>query len=539
MLTKSAIMRLAWSDLLVKPAGGLGKVRRQDTNLSEDQRLDDPFDDPEAARQAVVDLYPVDAAEISAHLDRLARLAALVCDAPVGLVSLVESGQQRFIGRHGTELCETPREDSFCAHAMLEADCMVVPDATGDPRFCDNPLVTGAPFIRFYAGQPLLSREGVPLGSLCVIDSRPRQTLTPRQLEALETLADATMTLLERWRLEQSSDRLHHRSRSEIAELQQRFQVLADAMPQLVWSTTPEGWADYFNRLWCEFTGQPAEASHGQGWMDFLHVDDRQAARDCWTRAVASGSDYEIEYRLRRHDGEYRWLLTRGIPMRDELGKINRWIGTCTDIQEQKADAERLEMLSRELSHRIKNIFAVIGGLISLTIRGKPELASPGAELRERILALGRAHDFVRSRRGRPMLEPGGGLHRFLHNLLAAYQDAEGQRIVISGDDVAIDDRSATPLALFFHELGTNAAKYGALGADGGRIEILIECGDEIVLAWREIGGAQVVATGKPGFGTILVEMSIVRQLGGRLDYDWRPEGLCLTARIPASALLR
>lgn len=532
---KSAIMRLDSSDFLVKPAGGHADVRRWDGILSDYQQ----FDDPEAARQAVVDLYPVEAADIAAQFDRLAGLAALICDAPVGVVSLVETDRQRFIGRHGTDLRETAREDSFCAHAMREAECMVVTDAAADPRLHDNPMVTGAPFIRFYAGQPLVSREGVPLGALCVIDTRPRPALTDAQLQGLNTVAEATMAVLERWRLEQSSDRLHHRSLTELAQLQQRFQVLADAMPQLVWSSTANGSADYVNRIWCEFTGQPAEASYGRGWMDFLHEEDRGAAEASWSEAIRSGADYEIEYRLRRHDGEYRWLLTRGMPMRDEDGRVTRWIGTCTDIHEQKEDAERLEMLSRELSHRIKNIFAVIGGLISLTIRDKPELAPVGAELRERILALGRAHDFVRSRGGRPMLEPHRGLHSFLYNLLAAYQDAEKRRIVVRGDDVAIDDRSATPLALFFHELGTNAAKYGALSADAGHVEIAVQCGDEIVLTWRETGGPPVVSTGKRGFGTSLVEMSIVRQLGGRLDYDWCPEGLCVIAHIPVNALAR
>lgn len=493
----------------------------------------------EAARLAVVESYPVEADGVPGQLDRLAKLAAHACNTPVGLVSLVEAERQRFVGRSGTDMRESPRADSFCAHAMLETECMVVSDATRDPRFSTNPLVTGPPFIRFYAGQPLISREGLPLGTLCVIDTAARHGLDAEQRLALETLAEAIMALLERWRLEESSDRDRARSKSEIAHLEQRFQVLADAMPQLVWSATPDGMADYFSGGWCEFTGAPPDVSYGREWMQFLHEEDRGPVALCWREAVKSGGNYEIEYRLRHHDGDYRWVLARGIPLLGTDGSISRWIGTCTDIQEQKADSERLEVLSRELNHRIKNIFAVIGGLIAMTIRSKPEFKATAAELRERVLALGRAHDFVRSRGGQPVLHPHARLIGLLNTLLAPYQDAEGQRIVIRGDDVAIDDRSATPLALFFHELATNAVKYGALSEDAGRIDIGIREAADVEIDWVECGGPTVGGPGEPGFGSNLVDMSIIRQLGGTLDYEWRPEGLRVTARIPASLLAR
>lgn len=500
---------------------------------------DTTSDIPESARLAVIGAYPVEADAISAQLDRLARLAARACNAPIALVSFVEADRQIFIGRSGTDLSETSRADSFCAHAMLEADCTVVPDATRDPRFSDNPLVTGAPFIRFYAGQPLVSREGIPLGSLCVVDTVPRDSFDEDQRLALETLAEAVMALLERWRLEESSDRYLALSKSEIAHLERRFQVLADAMPQLVWSATPDGLTDYFNEGWCEFTGQPAEASYGRDWMQFLHGEDKVPAAIRWREAVESGGDYEIEYRLRRHDGEYRWVLARGLPVHLADGSISRWIGTCTDIHEQKADSERLDVLSRELNHRIKNIFAVIGGLIAMTIRTKPEFKATAVELRDRVLSLGRAHDFVRSRGGQPILHPHARLTGLLNTLLAPYQDAEGQRIVIRGDDVAIDDRSATPLALFVHELATNAVKYGALSEGAGRIDIAIRHAAQVEIEWIESGGPPVEKPEASGFGSSLVDMSIVRQLGGTLIYDWRPDGLRVTARIAANILAR
>lgn len=486
----------------------------------------------ELERRAVLGSYPLDDPALRRQLDRLAALAARICGTPVGLVSLVSENTQDFIGRSGLDGLGTPRSQSFCAFAMHEPAAMVIPDATVDPRFAANPLVTGEPGIRFYAGQPLISPEGAPLGSLCVIDVETRDGLTPAQAEALATLAEAAMAQLERPRREHSTARVA----DEFADLEQRFAVLVDAMPQLVWSTRANGSCDYLNARWGEFTGIPDADSFGGGWLKSVHADDLATTRQAWNSAVTTGERYQIEYRLRRHDGEYRWMIVHGLPLRGADGTITRWIGTCTDIHEQKDANDRLEMLSQELSHRIKNIFAVIGGLLSLSLRGRPEFADIGGQLHGRILALGRAHDFVRPSRGQ-----GGeaSVSALLARLFEAYRDGDRERIVIVGGDVAIDDRAATPLALLFHELATNSAKYGALSATGGTVDLTVREGDPIVFEWRERGGPPVSEPTERGFGRQLMELSVERQLGGELDFEWAGEGAAITARIPRSALHR
>jgi len=128
--------------------------------------------------------------------DELADLAALICEAPIALISLVDEDRQWFKARVGTTLKETSRDISFCAHAILGAEVLIVPDATKDDRFKRNPLVTEKPKIRFYAGAPLITPDGHALGSLCVMDKVPR-TLRPQQEQALQTLARHVMTQLE------------------------------------------------------------------------------------------------------------------------------------------------------------------------------------------------------------------------------------------------------------------------------------------------------------------------------------------------------
>ncbi|MET3722707.1 sensor histidine kinase [Sphingomonas trueperi] len=466
----------------------------------------------------------------SAELTRITDFASALCSAPIALVSIVESERQWFPARTGLDVGETPRETSFCAHAMLGTEIMVVPDATKDSRFVDNPLVTGDPHIRFYAGAPLVSDDQVQLGALCVIDREPRAGLTALQRDGLVVLAANIMALLHARRASRRTDR-------ELDEQEAKFRILADAMPQMVWSTRPDGFHDYYNARWYAFTGMPAGSTDGEGWNGMFHPEDQPKAWSAWRHSLETGAPYEIEYRLRNADGTYRWTLGRALPIRDRDGAITRWFGTCTDIHDQKMIQAQREIVAHELSHRIKNIFAVISGLISFSTRHHPQIKPAAEDLRERILALGRAHDFVRphSEASRP-----SAVQDSLTDMLAELLDPYAGRIVIVGDDATIDDRSATPLALLFHELATNAAKYGSLSSPEGDVQISIMAADARVrIEWRERGGPPVSAPTNDGFGTKLIELSAIKQLGGRIARDWAVEGLRLELDLPAAALHR
>lgn len=128
------------------------------------------------------------------RFDRVTRLAANALGVEVALVSLIDEDRQWFKSKHGTDLCSTDREIAFCGHAIKQEDVMVVLDATLDARFVDNPLVTGDPKIRFYAGAPLITKEGHALGTLCVIDSQPRSDFSDSDQQMLKDLAASVMT---------------------------------------------------------------------------------------------------------------------------------------------------------------------------------------------------------------------------------------------------------------------------------------------------------------------------------------------------------
>jgi PAS domain S-box-containing protein len=138
-----------------------------------------------------------------------------------------------------------------------------------------------------------------------------------------------------------------NKSQKELEVAESNFRTLSDVVPQMVWMCMPDGSNVYFNQRWVEYTGLGLEESYGGGWNTPFHPQDKQPAWVAWQRAVSSGDVYQIESRLRRFDGTYRWFLMRGLPLKDTAGNITKWFGTCTDIEDLK-QAERNLQLSQE-----------------------------------------------------------------------------------------------------------------------------------------------------------------------------------------------
>jgi PAS domain S-box-containing protein len=125
-------------------------------------------------------------------------------------------------------------------------------------------------------------------------------------------------------------------AQQKLADEQERTRFILENLPVLIWTATPDGQRDYFNPRWLAFTGQEMSAQTGEQWAASLHPDDRERVRTQWQASVAAGTPYQVEYRLRRHDGQYRWILSRAHPRRNAEGQINLWVGGATDIHDQK-----------------------------------------------------------------------------------------------------------------------------------------------------------------------------------------------------------
>ena len=181
-----------------------------------------PLPENEIERLAALSQFEVLDTKAEKAFDDLTRLAIYICKTPIALITLLDSDRQWFKSRIGVSQFETARDVSFCAHAILQTDCLVVPDALQDERFKDNPLVASEPHLRFYAGAPLTTSEGYKLGTLCVIDSVPRE-LSEGQIAALKTLSYQAMMQLELRREIILLQRLLGEEKRKVLELEKRF----------------------------------------------------------------------------------------------------------------------------------------------------------------------------------------------------------------------------------------------------------------------------------------------------------------------------
>jgi PAS domain S-box-containing protein len=231
---------------------------------------------------------------------------------------------------------------------------VVVDDVRVDPRTS----AARASFAAFCAGafvdMPIV--EDGSLVALLYANAAAARAWSQEDLAFVREVAERTRT---------ASERL--RSDSALAASEAKFRTIANAMPQMVWATLADGYHDYYNDRWYDFTGVPRGATDGIEWAAMFHPDDRERAWDVWRHSLASGTTYEIQYRLRHRDGNYRWVLGRALPVRDEGGRIVRWMGTCTDIHDQKMAEEELRQSNQRkdeflamLAHELRNPLAPI-----------------------------------------------------------------------------------------------------------------------------------------------------------------------------------
>ena len=502
---------------------------QEETILWPEGRAPNPAFCGEDERLSVLAAYGTDALSDDEELQQIADFAAKLCDTPYASVTVVERTRQNFLAEYGLGRDGTPRSDSFCAHAMLQPEPLVVEDATKHPTFAENGLVTGEMGLRFYTGIPLVSAEGAPLGALCVIDTVPRPGgLNDFQMEGLRVLSRAVMRRMSQMRLGQSAIEAVERREEDLRDM-------IDSVPGIAWMGDSDGNFTYVNARWSEATGLETPTKTAD-WEPAIHPDDWQSTVAKFTKTVEAGELFEDEWRLKMADGSYRWVQSRAVPVvRD--GGAPRWFGTIIDIDKAHRLSEARDLLASELSHRIKNIFAVISGLIALRARGKPEVKAFTDDLNAALRALGTAHDYVRPFDGRGA----DRLKGLLVDLLAPYEGAKGERVAIAGDDVDIGARAATPLALIFHELATNAAKYGALSNADGKvdIEIKLPCGeaDEVCVFWRESSQSLDAREEGEGFGSRMLRMAIEGQLSGRFSRAFSDDGLDVEIAFPLKSL--
>jgi PAS domain S-box-containing protein len=350
-----------------------------------------------------------------------------------------------------------------------------------------------------------LVREGALKALLFVHEPRPREW---RRAEAAiaRDVAERSWAAVERARAERS-----------LVESEDHYRHTVELNPQVTWTALPDGQLNRVSSRWNDWTGT---TGLGDSWAEGLHPDDRPATFAAWARSVETGEPYDIEHRVKRVDGSYRWARSRAFPRRGTDGAICLWYGSTEDIDERKAAEEHQRLLINELNHRVKNSLASVQAIAFQTLKGDLPLADARARFEERLIALSRAHNLLTEENW-----GGAALRRVIED--ATEHLGGPARFDVSGEPLWLSPRAALALAMALHELGTNAAKYGALSAEAGRVSISwsLEEG-RLRLYWRESGGPPVAEPARRGFGSRLIERGLEADLGGSARLRFEPGGL-------------
>ena len=303
--------------------------------------------------------------------DDLVTLASEICQTPIALVSLVDQDRQWFKAKVGIAATETHRDDAFCAHAVCEPrELFTVHDATNDPRFANNPLVTGGPGIRFYAGAPIVSDDGHALGTVCVIDTRPR-TLSASQQRCLQALARQAAGLMNLRKTTAAAARVAIDHVDLTIEARLKQEQGAELLDLVLQGRGLGLWdLDVASGRWIAsaheleilgYTGAEAELAD-QHWRTLVHPDDLGLTTSTMGPHLRGEAPfYECTHRMRHRSGRWLWIFSRAVVVRrDASGVPTRIVGTHTDITE----ARRLETERQHNAERLE--LALLGGDIGI-----------------------------------------------------------------------------------------------------------------------------------------------------------------------------
>lgn len=288
------------------------------------------------------------------------------------------------------------------------------------------------------------------------------------------------------------------------------------------------------NDRYCEILRRSREDILSEGWKQITHPDDLEADLAHVGQLLEGTADsFQMEKRyLAPDDGPDIWVNMTVVAIRHQDGSVAYFIPVVEDITARKKAVERERLLMREIDHRARNLLSVMQAVMKLT--RADDLDTYKRAVEGRIRALGRAHTLLSSSQWE-----GVDLEKLAWDELSMFAETDATRVALSGPKMRLSPQQSQALSLLLHELATNAAKHGALSEDKGKIALSWRRSgpadaQSLDLVWAERGGPEVAtAPNRRGFGSQLIRVTIEQQLGGRLAYDWRPEGLQVRIAIP------
>ncbi len=298
-------------------------------------KSNEPVPHNESERIKALRKYHVLDAMIEKDIYRITKLAALTCEAPIAFISFIDEKKQWFKSRIGIDKSETPREIAFCRYTIMGHDLFMVPDALEDQRFCDNPLVHDDPFIRFYAGFPLTDPDGFVLGTLAVVDRKPR-TLTDIQRETLQLLAEDLMNII-----------IVRRRKEDLKNFEKMFRLSKD----LICIAGIDGYFRRVNPAFKKVLGWDSKVLLKQSFFELVHPDDLEMTRRQIQKLSKGENTIDFMHRMRTKQGTYRSLQWAASPER-ESGNI---FAIARDVTDEQEHAQLLHASERKLRAFFEN----------------------------------------------------------------------------------------------------------------------------------------------------------------------------------------
>ena len=378
--------------------------------------------------------------------------------------------------------------------------------------------------IRALGFMPLVA-DGEVVGKFMTYYPERRSFAAP-EIELAVTIARQVGCSLERAR----ADARRRAAENDLRESEERFRLMSENAPVMIWMSDGEGHCLHLNRMLREFWGVPEESIASFSWGQTTHPDDLAEVGQTMMQAMAEKRPCAIVGRYKSAlDGAYHVLQTHAEPRLSASGELLGMIGVNIDISErQRADAQR-ELLLAELNHRVKNTLAVVQAMAHQTFRNVAR--EPRQSFENRLMALAATHNLLTASNWES-----AALSDIASDTLNAGGAYKG-RVDISGPRVLLPPREALALSMALHELTTNAVKYGALSNDKGRVKLAWsrdgKAGDTLRIDWCESGGPPLKAPERRGFGSVLLERSLREDLGGTVELNYRPEGFACAIELP------
>jgi PAS domain S-box-containing protein len=323
------------------------------------------------------------------------------------------------------------------------------------------------------------------------------------------------------------SERRRQSAERELRNSEERFRAMSELAPVMMWLGDQNGKCLHLNRMLRQFWGISAAGLDGFDWRDSMHPDDAPEIGRRMFEALNTRSEVRIQGRYRNTDGEYRILQTDARPRFSEAGEFLGLVGVNIDVTDrERAEAQR-DLLLAELSHRVKNMLAVVQAVAHQTFKSAKSTEEAREAFDGRLRALAGAQDLLtRGTRDRASIK-----EIAVESLQGRSMDAS--RLYVEGPEIQLASRQAMSLAMALHELCTNATKYGAFSNESGSVELRWKIyGDKVHVLWRELGGPPVTKPSRRGFGSVMIERAL-SDVGGKAEMAFVPSGLVCELDIP------